>query len=198
YQAAYKVSRGAQDLAASALGEIHTVMVSVFPNGDLAAVRAAAGALAGAAVVGADDAAAGATKRFLRLRLRVPGAQLAAVTSALSALDDVFWIDVEGRRELLNDTTIWVGQSGLAAGMTRPIFDHGIHGEGQVVGYIDTGIDADACYFRDTARGLPPTNVCNGGTVVNTSQRKVIAVDFLASSECSGGISSTEWDNQNH
>ncbi|HMG21093.1 MAG TPA: S8 family serine peptidase, partial [Kofleriaceae bacterium] len=98
----------------------------------------------------------------------------------------------------LNDTTIWVGQSGLNAGQTTPVFDHGIHGEGQVVGYIDTGVDADSCYFRDTARGLPPTNACNGGTVVDTAQRKVIAVDFLTSTECAGGIASTEWDTQNH
>jgi hypothetical protein len=110
----------------------------------------------------------------------------------------VFWIEVEGRRALLNDTTIWVGQSGLEAGMTTPVFDHGIHGEGQVVGYIDTGIDADMCYFRDATRGLPPTNACNGGTAVDTAQRKVIGVDFLASAECTGGIASTEWDTQGH
>src|SRR4030095_9332365 len=123
---------------------------------------------------GADRAA-----RFRRVRLRVDGAALAGASSALAALDDVFWIDVEGRRELLNDTTVWVGQSGLNAGQTTPVFDHGIHGEGQVVGYIDTGIDADSCYFRDAAHGLPAMNVCDSGTVVDTNQRKVLAVDFL-------------------
>ena len=34
--------------------------------------------------------------------------------------------------------------------------------------------------------------------MVNTSQRKVLAVDFLWASECAGGISNTEWDTQNH
>ena len=82
--------------------------------------------------------------------------------------------------------------------MTTPVFDHGIHGEGQVVGYIDTGIDADMCYFRDTARGLPPTNACDGGTTVDLNQRKVIGVDFLTSTECTGGIAATEWDTQGH
>ncbi|HET9625413.1 MAG TPA: S8 family serine peptidase [Kofleriaceae bacterium] len=205
YEPAYKISRGASDLAAAALADSHTVMVSVFPDADVAAIVAAAGKLPGATVVGADDAAAAAAtsapanrKRFLRVRLRVPGTQLAAVTQALAAIDDVFWVDVEGHRGLLNDTTIWVGQSGLNANMTTPIFDHGIHGEGQVVGYIDTGLDADSCYFRDPARGLPPTNACNGGTTVNTAQRKVIGVDFLTSTECANGIASTEWDTQNH
>ncbi len=59
---------------------------------------------------------------------------------------------------MLNDTTVWVGQSGLSGGQTTPIFSQGIFGEGQTVGIIDTGIDPDMCFFRDTARGLPPTN----------------------------------------
>jgi hypothetical protein len=193
YKPEYKISRGASELAAMALGETHTVMATVYPDGDLSRVVDAAAKLPGATVVGSDRGA-----RFSRVRMQITGAALADATTGLAALGDVFFVDVEGRRELLNDTTIWVGQSGLDAGQTTPIFDHGIHGEGQVVGYIDTGIDADACYFRDTARGLPPTNACNGGTVVDTAQRKVIAVDFLTQSECNGGIASTEWDTQNH
>jgi fibronectin type 3 domain-containing protein len=170
-----------------------TVMVTAFPDADLAGVAAAAAGLPGVTVVGSDRGA-----RFSRVRLRVPGDALAGATTALAALADVFWIDVEGRRELLNDTTIWVGQSGLDAGMTTPVFDHGIHGEGQVVGYIDTGIDADSCYFRDATRGLPPMNVCDGGTTSDPAQRKVIAVDFSSTTECTGGIAANEWDTQNH
>jgi len=193
YKPEYKISRVAGDLATTATAQTHTVMVTVFPDADLSRVVDAAAKLAGATVVGSDRGA-----RFSRVRLRVTGDALADATTALAAIDDVFWVDVEGRRALFNDTTIWVGQSGLDGGQTTPVFDHGIHGEGQVVGYIDTGIDADACYFRDTARGLPPTNLCNGGTVVDTAQRKVIGVDFLASAECTGGIASNEWDTQNH
>ncbi|HEY6177695.1 MAG TPA: S8 family serine peptidase, partial [Kofleriaceae bacterium] len=136
--------------------------------------------------------------RFSRVRLRVGDAALTGTTTALAGLADVFWIDVEGRRELLNDTTVWVGQSGLDAGMTTPVFDHGIHGEGQVVGYIDTGIDADSCYFRDATLGLPAMNACDGGTTVDPAQRKVLAVDFSSATECVGGIAANEWDTQNH
>src|SRR5262249_55538979 len=153
----------------------------------LSLVVAAASRLPGATVVGSDRGA-----QFSRVRLRVDGTALADASAALADIAEVFWIDVEGHRGLLNDTTIWVGQSGLNANMTTPVFAHGIHGEGQVVGYIDTGIDPDLCYFRDTARGLPPTNACNGGTVVDTAQRKVLAVDFLTQSECNGGIANTE------
>src|SRR5262249_17333064 len=60
------------------------------------------------------------------------------------------------------------------------------------------GIDPDMCYFRDPALGLPPRNECNGGTVIDAAQRKVLAVDFLAAGECAGGISNTEGDTQNH
>jgi len=193
YQPALKISASAVAIGEAAPAQPHTVMATLYPDADLAAVTAAARALRGATVVGAE-----AGERFARIRLRVDGDAIAEATAQLAALGDVFWVDVEGHRELLNDTTIWVGQSGLGAGQTTPIFDHGIHGEGQVVGYIDTGIDADSCYFRDPARGLPPMNVCDGGTAVDLAQRKVIGVDFLSQTECSGGIAANEWDTQNH
>jgi len=192
YKPEYKISRNATELGAIAPAEPRTVMATVFPDADLARVAAAARDLRGVTIVGSERG-----DRFSRIRLRVDGDALADAATQLAAIGDVFWVDVEGRRELLNDTTIWVGQSGLDAGQTTPVFDHGIHGEGQVVGYIDTGIDADSCYFRDPARGLPPVNAC-GGTTVDLAQRKVIGVDFLTQSECNGGISATEWDTQNH
>ena len=193
YLPEHKISSNASALAVSGSAEPITVMATVFPDADLPAVVAAARAVPGATIVGSDRG-----DRFSRIRLRVDGGALAAATTQLAAIGDVFWVDVEGRRELLNDTTIWVGQSGLDAGHTTPVFAHGIHGEGQVVGYIDTGIDADMCYFRDAARGLPPTNACTGGTTVDALQRKVIGVDFLSPTECSGGIASNEWDTQGH
>ena len=87
---------------------------------------------------------------FSRIRLLLTDAEIAAHREALARIPEVFWIDLEGRKALVNDTTIWVGQSGVSGGQTTPIFNHGIHGEGQVVGVIDTGIDPDTCFFRDT------------------------------------------------
>lgn len=195
YQPLYKISPAITGIAPSKGGAetYRPVMVQVYPDADLNEVVRRMRDLGAKGIAGARRNAF-----FSRVRLLLTPSEIAALREPLAGLRDVFWIDLEGRRTLLNDTTIWVGQSGLSGGQTTPIFSQGIFGEGQTVGIIDTGIDPDACYFRDTARGLPPTNLCNGGTVVNTSQRKVIAVDFLTSTECSGGIASTEWDTQNH
>ena len=197
YQPLYKISPTIADIAAVApskgIEEYRPVMIQVYPDADLGEVVRKIRDLGARGIAGARR-----NPFFSRVRLLLTPSEIAALREPLAGLRDVFWIDLEGRRTLLNDTTIWVGQSGLSGGQTTPIFSQGIFGEGQTVGIVDTGIDPDACYFRDTARGLPPTNLCNGGTTVNTSQRKVIAVDFLASTECSGGISNSEWDTQNH
>ena len=202
YHPAYKISSSiaaiettietlATDRAARAT--YRPVVLEVLPDADVQDVVQKIRDLGIRGIVGARHGAF-----FSKVRLLLTADEIAAVRGALAQLPEVFWIDVEGRRTLLNDTTVWVGQSGLSGGQTTPIFSQGIFGEGQTVGIIDTGIDPDMCFFRDTSLGLPPTNQCNGGTTVNSSQRKVIAVDFLASGECSGGIAGTEWDTQNH
>ncbi len=195
YHPFYKISKhvAAVSPETKIAGNFQSVMVDVFPDADLTDVVRQIQGLGVKGIVGSKKGSF-----FSRVRLLLSPAEIVRFREDLAQLPEVFWLDLEPRRELLNDTTIWVGQSGLSAGMTTPVFDHGIFGEGQVVGIIDTGIDADMCFFRDTTKGLPPTNVCNGGTVVDTTQRKILAVDFLSSTECSGGISATEWDTQNH
>lgn len=204
YHPAYKISPeiAAVGSESSEAGEIAKalggravlpVMIHVLPDADLSEVMRTMKDLGVKGIVGSRSDA-----HFSRVRLLLSPAEIAALREPLAAMRDVFWIDLEGRKALRNDTTIWVGQSGLTGGQTTPIFSQGIFGEGQVVGIIDTGIDADMCFFRDTARSLPPTNLCNGGTVVDTAQRKVLAVDFLTSSECAGGIATGEWDTQGH
>jgi hypothetical protein len=198
YHPAYKLApaiAGAVEapLAWGTEAPVRIVMLEVYPDANLEAVRGAVAALGVKRIVGAAE-----NPFFSRIRLLLTDAEIVAVREPLARISDVFWVDMEGRKALMNDTTIWVGQSGVSGGMTTPIFNHGIHGEGQVVGVIDTGLDADSCYFRDTAQGLPPHNDCNGGTVINASERKTLAVDFLWQSECNGGIGNTEWDTQNH
>ncbi|HET9765346.1 MAG TPA: S8 family serine peptidase [Thermoanaerobaculia bacterium] len=196
YHPAYKISPeiAAIDAAPpSAKAKRRPVLLHVYPDADLGAVAAAVADLGARRIVGR------ATGTFFsRLRLLLTDDEIAALRAPLARLADVFWIELEGHRALLNDTTVWVGQSGLSGGQTTPIFSQGIYGEGQTVAVLDTGIDPDMCFFRDTALGLPPTNACNGGTVVNRNQRKVIGVDFLWSSECAGGIAGNEWDTHDH
>ncbi len=190
---AYKISRWLAELEADAGGTERMLMVQVFPDADLTRVLAEIEALGVKGVVGAR-----LNPFFSRVRLLLPAAEIVRVRESLARLPEVFFLDLEPRRVLLNDTTVWVGQSGLAGGQTTPLFTRGLFGSGQVVGVLDTGIDHDSCYFRDTVNGPPPRNECNGGTTVNAAQRKVLAVDFLWTNECAGGITASEWDTQNH
>jgi hypothetical protein len=194
YQPLYKISPALAAAApATASDGYRPVMIEVYPDADLGEVVGKIRDLGAQGIMGW-----GRNPLFSRIRLLLSPAEIAALREPLARLRDVFWIDLEGRRTLRNDTTIWVGQSGLTGGEATPIFSHGIYGQGQTVGIIDTGIDPDSCFFRDPSRGLPPVNACDGGTVVDAGQRKVVAVDFLDPGECAGGISATEWDTENH
>jgi len=193
----YKISRSVAGVEpavpARTLKGRRSLMIQVYPDADLEAVVRE---IRGLGIAGV--AAWRKNPFFSRIRLLLTDEEIARFRAGLARLPEVFWIDLEPRRGLLNDTTVWVGQSGLSGGQATPVFAHGLYGQGQTVGILDTGIDADMCYFRDTALGLPPTNACNGGTVTDPAQRKVIAVDFLWSAECAGGIAAKEWDTQDH
>jgi len=196
YHPAYKISPSVAAMAAGATEKKErrrSLMLHVYPDADLGQLSAEIARRGFGKVVGQS-----ARERFSRLRLLLAPGQIAKIRQGLAQLPDIFWLDIEPRRTLLNDTTVWVAQSGTGGGQATPVYDAGIVGQGQIVGVLDTGIDADMCYFRDTALGLPPQNPCNGGTLVDNNQRKVIGVDFLWANECSGGISNTEWDTQDH
>ncbi len=194
FHPAYKISPRIAGVAADGQAK-KPVMVTLLPDSDLDRAIARVEALG----VEADEIVGkGAGERFSRLRLVLPEARIAALRAPLARLSEVFWIELEGRRVLLNDTTSWVGQTGTTGGQATPVYSNLLFGEGQVVGIVDTGIDPDMCFFRDLTLGLPPINPCDGGTLADTNQRKVIAVNFLWSGECSGGIGSNEWDTHDH
>ena len=192
YHPAYKIGPGAEIFSHAKSRALKPLMIHVFPDIELDPLVEELERL-GARVTGLE-----ARERFSRLRLLVSPQQLTTLKNELAQRPEIFFFDLETRRVLLNDTTAWVSQTGVSGGQQKPIHNAGIYGDGQIVGVLDTGIDPDMCFFRDTVNGLPPTNACNSGTTVNLSQRKVIAVDFLHSGECSGGISSSEWDTQDH
>lgn len=169
------------------------VMVRLFPEADLAVVTQILQNLGAGTPVGSK-----AGERFGRLRLLLTAQQIVDLRQAMARLPEVFHLDLEGRRVLLNDTTSWVAQSGVSGGAATPVYAHGIFGAGQTVAVLDTGIDPDMCFFRDAVAGLPAVNPCDGGTVTDGAQRKVTAVNFLWSNECAGGISAFEWDTHDH
>ncbi len=195
YHPAYKISPAVAEVESKSGVEDdrRPLLVHVFPDASMAEVERKIAGLERGKIVGR-----GHGERMSRLRLLASSAEIATMRDELARLADVFWIDLESRRVLYNDTTAWVAQSGLSGGRTTPVHNHGIRGQGQIIAVLDTGIDIDMCYFTDPVRGLPPQNVCDNGTAVNSAHRKVIAVDFLWSEECDGGIASPEWDTHSH
>jgi subtilisin-like proprotein convertase family protein len=176
--------------AGSASGDAAVpVVVHLFPDADAKAVAAELSA-AGLEVTGADRGG-----RFGRVVLLATPAAIRGPVTALASRNEVFWIGLRGRRTLANDNGVWVAQAGLNAGASTPIFAKGIYGAGQVAAVLDTGLDADACYFRDPNAGLPLTNT-GGGTAVNPAHRKVLAVDFLHGAE--NPANPAQWDTQGH
>ncbi len=195
YHPAYKISPALAAVASGdgKSGKRRSVLIHVYPDARLDEVVDKIAFLAQGEMVAAKQ-----KDRFSRIRLLLTADEIVAARDELARLAEVFFLDLEPRRVLKNDTTVWVAQSGTDGGRQTPVHDRGIFGQRQVIAVLDTGIDADMCYFRDPDRGLPPQNVCDGGTAVDRRQRKVIAVDFLWSAECAGGIAPDEWDTHDH
>lgn len=114
---------------------------------------------------------------------------------ALESLDgSVVFADVQSGAKLKNARSAWRCQSGVSG--ETPIFDHGLYGQGQIIGVMDTGIDPGSCFFADEDRGLPALNG-DDGTAIDLEQRKVLAVDFWWDQDWpSPGV--FDWDSQGH
>jgi len=146
------------------------VHILIAPDRPAAQVSAALEAL-GLTVAGAGD---GGT--YNDIVAFVPPGRLDVVERAAEH-PDVIWIEPRARRVLLNDTSIWVGQSGLDGAEATPIFDQGIYGAGQTIAVLDTGLDHDSCYFADPS-GTPPVNL-PGEIAFDPTLRKVVAYNML-------------------
>ncbi|HSP33255.1 MAG TPA: S8 family serine peptidase [Thermoanaerobaculia bacterium] len=82
-------------------------------------------------------------------------------------------------------------------GTTTPIFDHGIHGEGQIIAILDTGVDWNSCYFAEADNSKPPFNIGLPATGlasqnVDLSRRKIVAYDLLWSCDQFPGAADCE------
>ena len=86
---------------------------------------------------------------YARLKVRGTRAQL----EAAARVPAVSWIEEAAEIETRNNTTRWVIQTNVTNSTT--VWDHGIHGEGQIVGHIDGRIDMNSCYFQDPANNTP-------------------------------------------
>lgn len=103
-----------------------------------------------------------------RYRVALKTELVQTLTQRVSRLSGVRWLDFAPEYKLCNNETVGIIQSGIDGGAALSIFNHGIHGEGQILGFSDTGLDIDSCYFYDSVEG-PPTET------INPDQRKVLA-----------------------
>lgn len=100
-------------------------------------------------------------------------------------------------------------QSGSSSGPT-PLHDRGLHGEGQLIAIVDTGLDINNCFFAEHDGQLPPFNTGTpaGGLDwenVDLTRRKVVAYNFLFSCDQYPGMPGCDtpgqagaYDNQGH
>lgn len=84
------------------------------------------------------------------------------LVGAIARVASVWWIEEKPEFFVMNDTTKWVIQSNVSG--STPIWDKGIHGEGELVAVMDTGLDYNSCWFREV-----------GGAAPGPSHRKVVS-----------------------
>jgi hypothetical protein len=130
------------------------------------------------------------------LATTVPAHRFDAFLRIAAAHPDVQRIEAGGRPRLLNDSARQITQGGRDPG-TTPFHDRGIHGLHQTIAVCDTGLDIDACFFREPGPGpgLPPVQSL-AGSATDRSRRKVIAVSFLDASDSPEDPQA--WDNHGH
>lgn len=78
-----------------------------------------------------------------RVLARVPGELL----HDIARMDGVVYVFERGEHFVRNNTTRWVVQTNQSGNTS--VWSHGIHGEGQLVGEMDSGVDWQSCFFRD-------------------------------------------------
>ncbi|MBN2055660.1 S8 family serine peptidase [bacterium] len=105
-----------------------------------------------------------------RISFEIKGLKVAEVSRSLAMLPEVEWVQRRPVYKLCNDYTRYICQSGPYGGGLKPLYDNGVRGEGQLVGVMDTGVDADMCYFYDAGQGLIQVN-----QPPNYNQRKIVA-----------------------
>lgn len=88
-----------------------------------------------------------------KLLFEVPTGQLTAFIPWILEQPWPKWITERPEYRINNFAEVRMMQSG--GGTETPIWDVGLTGAGQVIGVADTGIDLDACFFRDPS-GLWP------------------------------------------
>ena len=125
---------------------------------------------------------------------RIERASLASAMDLLGRHPDVQYVERGSGARLLNNYSTRILQSGSYTG-PLPVYAHGLYGSNQTIAVLDTGIDCDSCFFRESSGDRPPTNF-PGGVSVDRARRKIIACDFWKPGDDPGNV--TQWDDLFH
>lgn len=128
-----------------------------------------------------------------RISFTVRVGQIPTLLAEITPLPLVFWVEQRGEVALYNEEAVPLLQSGANLGQT-PIHDEGLLGQDQLVGYIDTGLDVDSCFFADGSQPIATNNTQTNLTSPN--HRKVHAYDFLWNQD--NAADPLDWDNHGH
>ena len=72
---------------------------------------------------------------------------------AIARLEEVSFIEEFGRPNQRNQSASWIMQTNV--NNSRTIYDHGLRGEGQIIGHIDGAPDINHCFFEDATNNTP-------------------------------------------
>ena len=75
---------------------------------------------------------------------------------AIARCADVQWVEAESIVTPRNNQMVWTIQSGVS-GQT-PIWGRGLHGEGQIIGHMDGGLNTSSCFFSDPSNPVGPNH----------------------------------------
>jgi hypothetical protein len=74
----------------------------------------------------------------------------------LARLPSVLFLEERPDFRVWNDRTTWVAQENVSGQF--PLWDHGLHGEDQIITVMDSGLDYNSCWFRDPGKTPGPTH----------------------------------------
>ena len=95
----------------------------------------------------------------------------------LSTLPEVSYLENVHKVFAFNINAARITQSGNSSSVGYPFWNAGLNGTGQSVQVIDTGLDYNNCYFKDTFGVAPPfstTTTCTLTASYNGTLRKVV------------------------
>ncbi len=125
------------------------LLVSLFPGADMASAKAKFIGL-GAEILYSSEG------YEPRMRLRVSWPTAPDVIREIARTEGVMWVQEEPESYLLNNNDRWSFQTHTQGDSL--IWRHGLHGENQVIGMLDSGLDYFHCFFVDPSNPIGPNH----------------------------------------